>query len=32
MSEAPRRINTNRSLNRPTEQRPAETPRSSRYS
>ena len=26
MSEAPRRINTNRSLNRPTEQRPAETP------
>ena len=26
MSEAPRRINTNRSLNRPTEQRPAEAP------
>ena len=26
MSQAPRRINTQRSLNRPTEQRPAETP------
>ena len=28
MSEAPRRINTERSLNRPTEKRPAEAPAS----